>query len=82
MPVYKRAAELISVQRCPISTQNRAVNTSLFSYRHIPKKDFGEHRDTVRAKRSRQELPGHGDVRTTMIYAGMTLKEAKSPPDF
>ena len=34
------------------STQNRAFNALLFLYRHILKKDFGEHKDIPRAKRS------------------------------
>ncbi|MDO9027702.1 MAG: phage integrase N-terminal SAM-like domain-containing protein [Candidatus Roizmanbacteria bacterium] len=33
------------------STQNQAFNALLFFYRHIIKKDFGEHKDIVRAKR-------------------------------
>lgn len=36
--------------------------------------------------RTIQELPGHGDIRTTMIYTHVipsrTLAEAKSPLDF
>ena len=36
--------------------------------------------------RTIQELPGHTDVRTTLIYShtipGRTTKEAKSPLDF
>src|SRR3990172_1563494 len=46
------------------STQNQAFNALLFFYRHIIKKDFGEHKDIVRAKQkpyipvvlSRQEI--------------------------
>ncbi len=34
------------------STQNQAFNALLFLYRHILKKDFGEHKDIPRAKRS------------------------------
>jgi integron integrase len=34
------------------STQNQAFNALLFLFRHILKKDFGDHRDTPRAKRS------------------------------
>ncbi|MDH3972633.1 MAG: integron integrase [Deltaproteobacteria bacterium] len=33
------------------STQNQAFNGLLFFYRHVIKKDFGIHKDTVRAKR-------------------------------
>jgi integron integrase len=33
------------------STQNQAFNALLFLYKHILKKDFGEHKDNVRAKR-------------------------------
>jgi integron integrase len=35
------------------STQNQAFNALLFLYRHILKKDFGEHKDIPRAKRSK-----------------------------
>ncbi|MBI5408261.1 MAG: integron integrase [Nitrospirae bacterium] len=33
------------------ATQNQAFNALLFFYRHVIKKDFGEHKDIVRAKR-------------------------------
>lgn len=35
------------------STQNQAFNAILFLYRHILKKDFGDHKDIPRAKSSR-----------------------------
>ena len=35
------------------STQNQAFNALLFLFRHVLKKDFGDHRDVPRAKRSR-----------------------------
>ncbi|MDA8241257.1 MAG: integron integrase [Nitrospiraceae bacterium] len=35
------------------STQNQAFNALLFLYRHIVKKDFGDHKDIPRAKKSR-----------------------------
>ncbi len=40
--------------RCRVaaSTQNQAFNAILFLYRHILKKDFGDHKDIPRAKRS------------------------------
>lgn len=38
--------------RVASSTQNQAFNALLFLYRHILKKDFGEHKDIPRAKRS------------------------------
>lgn len=34
------------------STQNQAFNALLFLFRHILKKDFGDHKDIPRAKRS------------------------------
>jgi len=34
------------------STQNQAFNSILFLYRHVLKKDFGQHKDIPRAKRS------------------------------
>jgi integron integrase len=40
--------------KCKVSasTQNQAFNALLFLFRHILKKDFGDHKDTPRAKRS------------------------------
>ncbi|OGW25015.1 MAG: integron integrase [Nitrospirae bacterium GWB2_47_37] len=40
--------------KCKVSasTQNQAFNALLFLYRHILKKDFGEHKDIPRAKKS------------------------------
>jgi integron integrase len=38
--------------RVSSSTQNQAFNALLFLYRHILKKDFGNHRDVPRAKKS------------------------------
>jgi hypothetical protein len=38
--------------RVAASTQNQAFNALLFLYRHVLKKDFGEHKDIPRAKRS------------------------------
>ena len=35
------------------STQNQAFNSLLFLYRHILKKDFGDHKDIPRAKKSK-----------------------------
>ena len=35
------------------STQNQAFNSLLFMYRHILKKDFGDHKDVPRAKKSK-----------------------------
>lgn len=39
--------------KCKVSasTQNQAFNALLFLYRHILKKDFGDHKDIPRAKR-------------------------------
>src|SRR5271169_1243198 len=41
--------------KCKVSasTQNQAFNALLFLYRHIIKKDFGDHKDIPRAKQSR-----------------------------
>lgn len=36
------------------STQNQAFNALLFLYRHIIKKDFGDHKDVPRAKQSKR----------------------------
>ena len=38
--------------RVSASTQNQAFNALLFLFRHILKKDFGDHKDVPRAKRS------------------------------
>lgn len=35
------------------TTQNQAFNSMLFFYRHVLKVDFGEHKDTIRAKRKK-----------------------------
>lgn len=35
------------------TTQNQAFNSMLFFYRHVLRVDFGEHKDTIRAKRKR-----------------------------
>jgi integron integrase len=60
----KRPAELSDAEvkaylaflavKCKVSasTQNQAFNAILFLYRHILKKDFGDHKDTPRAKKS------------------------------
>jgi len=39
--------------RVSASTQNQAFNALLFLYRHILKKDFGDHKDIPRAKKSK-----------------------------
>jgi len=39
--------------RVASSTQNQAFNALLFLYRHVLKKDFGDHRDVPRAKKSK-----------------------------
>lgn len=39
--------------RVAASTQNQAFNALLFLYRHILKRDFGDHKDIPRAKQSR-----------------------------
>lgn len=41
--------------KCTVSasTQNQAFNALLFVYRHILKKDFGDHKDIPRAKKSK-----------------------------
>jgi len=43
-------------RRVAASTQNQAFNALLFLFRHILRRDFGDHRDTVRAK-SRPYIP-------------------------
>ncbi len=41
--------------KCKVSasTQNQAFNSLLFLYRHVLKKDFGDHKDIPRAKKSK-----------------------------
>ena len=38
-------------QKVSASTQNQAFNALLFFFKYVLKKDFGDHKDTVRAKR-------------------------------
>ncbi len=45
-------AHLALKRKVSASTQNQAFNALLFLFRHILKKDFGDHRDTPRAKKS------------------------------
>ena len=40
-------------QRVSASSQNQAFNALLFLFRHVLKKDFGDHKDIVRAKRTK-----------------------------
>lgn len=50
----KKYLTYLAVQcRVAASTQNQAFNALLFLYRHILKKDFGEHKDIPRAKKSK-----------------------------
>ncbi|GBE04743.1 tyrosine recombinase XerD [bacterium BMS3Abin10] len=51
--VKKFLAYLAVKKKVAASTQNQAFNALLFFYRHVLKKDFGDHTDTVRAKKSR-----------------------------
>jgi len=51
--VKKFLAYLAIKKKVSASTQNQAFNALLFFYRHVLKKDFGDHTDTVRAKKSR-----------------------------
>jgi len=60
--------------KCKVSasTQNQAFNALLFLFRHILKKDFGEHRDTPRAKRSNY-IPivlSRGEIDAVLNYLG------------
>ena len=48
----KEFMKFLAVKRkVAASTQNQAFNALLFFYRHIIKKDFGDHKDNVRAKK-------------------------------
>ncbi len=50
----KKYLTYLAVQcKVAASTQNQAFNALLFLYRHILKKDFGEHKDIPRAKKSK-----------------------------
>jgi site-specific recombinase XerD len=61
------------------SSQNQAFNWLLFFFRHVLKREFGKIEDDIRTI---QELSGHSDVRTTMIYThtvkSRIIKESKS----
>jgi|SRR5712692_6564735 len=69
------------------ATQNQAVTALLFLFRHVLKKDCGDHRDMPRAQRtrylpvvrSRQALEA---VLQHLSIQSRTVKEAKSPLDF
>ena len=60
------------------SSQNQAFNTLLFLHKHVLQANFDI--------RTFQELLGHSDARTSMIYThtikSRTIKEARSPLDF
>jgi integron integrase len=48
----KKFMRFLAVKReVSASTQNQAFNALLFFFKHILKKDFGQHKDNVRAKR-------------------------------
>ena len=44
---------LAVTRRVSASSQNQAFNALLFFFRHVLKQDFGDHSDTVRAKRTK-----------------------------
>ena len=52
MDVKAYLTHLALKRKVSSSTQNQAFNALLFLFRHILKKDFGDHRDTPRAKKS------------------------------
>ncbi len=58
------------------STQNQAFNALLFLFRHILKKDFGEHKDIPRAKKS-SYIP----VVLSRKEIGAVLKHLRHPYD-
>jgi integron integrase len=58
------------------STQNQAFNALLFLYRHILKKDFGDHKDIPRAKKSKY-IP----VVLSRREIGAVLKHLEYPYD-
>src|SRR4030042_717829 len=82
--------------KCTVSasTQNQAFNSLLFLYRHILKKDFGDHKDIPRAKKSKyipvvlsrrenhaglKHLPYPYDLAVKLLYGcGLRLFECVS----
>ncbi len=62
--------------RVSASTQNQAFNSLLFLFRHILKKDFGDHKDVPRAKRS-SYIP----VVLTRQEIDIVLQHLKPPHD-
>jgi len=62
------------------STQNQAFNALLFLYRHILKKDFGEHKDIPRAKRSKY-IPVVLSMRKMMLFCNASSAGQLRYPD-
>ena len=52
-------------EKVSASTQNQALSALLFLYRHVIGREVGDLNEVIRTI---QELPGHKDVSTTMIY--------------
>ena len=48
---------LVTERKCSPSAHNQAFNSLLFLFRHVIKKDFGNHSGNVRAKRPGKKIP-------------------------
>ena len=48
---------LVTQKNVSPSAHNQAFNALLFLFRHVLKKDFGDHKSNIRAKKSAQKIP-------------------------
>jgi site-specific recombinase XerD len=55
--VKKYLTDLATRQKVSASTQNQAFNALLFFYRHVLKRDFGDHKIEKKYPNSAKELP-------------------------
>jgi site-specific recombinase XerC len=68
-------SDLATRGRVSASTQNQALNALVFLYGRVLGRDLG----SIENIRTVQELLGHKDVQTTMIYTHVLNRGARSP---